>query len=784
MNRRLSMELLTTKKMKTMNRIIAAIALLMVSGLSYAQSTQSGFVKEYNERLDKTPLNLVEISISNAASTVSDDNGNFMLQFRTLKPGDKVNVRRIEKLGYEIFNKEALEQWFISRENRPFTIVMCKSEKFKRIRDNYSRVSSESYEKQLKKEEARLAAERKKGKLKEEEYQKALKKLNDDYDRQLDNLDNYVDRFARIDLSELSTTEAEIIELVQRGKIEKAIQLYEQQGLEEKYKQQVVVGQKATAAIDTLTIIRQQASVSRDSIFASIKRKNETLRLAGGKDNYDKIGQSLKEIAMADTSYYNAVYEYALFCLDTNVYDDAERYFKMCLGLTTDSVKLSDIYNRLGSICEKTNRAETSKAYFLSAMDLLKESNEKAKIGTLNNNLGVLFMHLRQFDDADSYFRKSITIREELLDTLNTESIYELACSYNNLGQLQMNLQRYDVSENLYTKALVLDSLLKRKGLAAYQRNHIGTTYNNVAVTYQNQANYPKAEYYYLKSIEERKEYIKEIPGRYLPDLIGTLSNLSVLYMGQNKLQEARAMAEDAVAKLAPLAKKFPEAYRGLSINCENNLANALNLLKDYPTAVVHYKKAIDNAKVLPPSRNRNYISGVLLGNFGAVQMYCKKYSLAESAYKESLSFFEQMMDKNPESVRQNVAMQQFNLGALYRLFLQDFENAEKYLLLSIGNYQSLNDAHPGTYNEGLVQSLAGLALLYARNDMIDKANNYYYRAYNILPDNSDVLDAKGVIEYMKGQIDKATETWEKKKSVDPTAEENSWLYELLFPQK
>ena len=80
-----------------------------------------------------------------------------------------------------------------------------------------------------------------------------------DYDRQLDDLDNYVDRFARIDLSELSVIEAEIIELVQRGEIDKAIRLYEQQGLEEKYKQQVAVGKKTTMAIDTLRIIQKQA---------------------------------------------------------------------------------------------------------------------------------------------------------------------------------------------------------------------------------------------------------------------------------------------------------------------------------------------------------------------------------------------------------------------------------------------------------------------------------------------------------------------------------------------
>ena len=186
--------------MKPLKKLLACL-LSFVSVASFGQSTQPGFVKEYNERMQKTPLSEVEIVISNASTTASEKDGHFMLQFRTLKPGDKVNVRRIEKLGYEIFNKEALEQWFISRDKRPFTVIMCKSDRFKRIRDTYSRVSSESYERQLKKEESHLEAERKAGKLKEAEYEAALKKLNDEYDQQLENLDNYVDRFARIDLS-------------------------------------------------------------------------------------------------------------------------------------------------------------------------------------------------------------------------------------------------------------------------------------------------------------------------------------------------------------------------------------------------------------------------------------------------------------------------------------------------------------------------------------------------------------------------------------------------------
>ena len=324
---------------KCFSRIAMLVHIICISLSVNAQTTQNGFVKEYNERMQKTPLGEVEIVISNASSTVSDGKGSFLLQFRTLKPGDKVNVRRIEKIGYEIFNKEALEQWFISRDNHPFTIVMCKSDRFKRIRDAYSQVSSESYEKQLKKEMARLDAERQAGKLKEAEYETALKKLNDEYDQQLENLDNYVDRFARIDLSELSAVEAEIIELVQNGNIDEAIRRYEQQNLEEKYKEQVAVGQKAQVGIDALTIVRNQSHTSRDSLFASILRKNEMLRLAGGRENFEKIGRSLKETAMNDTSYYAAVWEYAEYAYSQNLFDDAARFYDICGSLTTDKIE-------------------------------------------------------------------------------------------------------------------------------------------------------------------------------------------------------------------------------------------------------------------------------------------------------------------------------------------------------------------------------------------------------------------------------------------------------------
>ena len=185
-----------------MNRAMALICLGLAFG-AFAQVVQRGVVVEYNEKAAKTALAGVEVRAQRAQSTVSDKKGSFVLDFPTLKAGDRVAVRRIEKPGYEIFNKEAVEQWNII-PSQPFTGVKCRSDRFKRIRDGYERAASASYERQFRKEKSALEKERAAGKLREEEYEKELRTLQESYDSQLDKLENYVDRFARIDLSELS----------------------------------------------------------------------------------------------------------------------------------------------------------------------------------------------------------------------------------------------------------------------------------------------------------------------------------------------------------------------------------------------------------------------------------------------------------------------------------------------------------------------------------------------------------------------------------------------------
>lgn len=266
-----------------------------------ARTTQKGLVKEYNEKARKTPLAGVELRVRHAGSTVSDNRGEFLLDFPTLNPGDNISVREIGKDGYEVFNKDAIEQWNVNPE-KPFTVVMCRSDKFKKIKDNYERVSSASYDRQMRREQEELARLKSEGRIRQEEYERKLAELSQNYEAQLDRLDAYVERFARIDLSELSDGEQEIIDLVSEGRLDEAIAKYEERNYVAQYLKERSDISTIANAIDKLDALRKDKELSSDSLLAAVDRQIDTYILAGGKDNFARAEKIILEIADADTT--------------------------------------------------------------------------------------------------------------------------------------------------------------------------------------------------------------------------------------------------------------------------------------------------------------------------------------------------------------------------------------------------------------------------------------------------------------------------------------------------
>ena len=351
-----------------MKRAFLYFVIFATALTAMAQATQPCIVKQYNQKQQKTPLAGVQVEVRGAQTATSAANGSVTLQFATLKPGDRVPFRAATKAGFELMNKTAVEQWNISRDQKPFEIVLIQSTYFTQLKGKLKQSSVDSYHEKYEKALAELERLQKEGKLKEEEYRQKLDELEDHYDNQLKNLDAYVDQFARIDLSELSEQEQRFVELAHAGRLDEAAEAYNALNAAGKYITAVENVRRLNEDIAKLEDEKAQQQKAAKTFFAVLQRQVNTLKLAGGEESYKKAGELLKRAALADTTNVDAVWEYALFALGQNDFNDAERFHLMSLNNhKDDSYWQMSVENNLGRLYYKMHDFVKSEEFFLRA---------------------------------------------------------------------------------------------------------------------------------------------------------------------------------------------------------------------------------------------------------------------------------------------------------------------------------------------------------------------------------------------------------------------------------
>lgn len=314
--------------MKTKLLLLTLLMPLCVWG----QTNQQGYVMEYHGKEDKTPLSMVSISVKNAPTTSSQEDGSFQLAFRELLPGDKINIRSIHKAGYEIFNQEALDEWRVSSDNTPFVIILCKSENLRALKEQYYSLASKSYREQCAKEQSELEALFKAGKLMEEEYYKKIREVVNYYENQLDNIDSYIDRFARIDLSQINSDEEEIISLVQKGDIDGAIEKYNKMNLLDNYVLAVSQRDVLRKDIEQLRQEEKKREKILGEMFDKLKNKHSLMCIKGGEESFRMVGDELCQFVDADTTYMPAVKHCVHFLMSQHRLELAEKYCHIALN--------------------------------------------------------------------------------------------------------------------------------------------------------------------------------------------------------------------------------------------------------------------------------------------------------------------------------------------------------------------------------------------------------------------------------------------------------------------
>ena len=699
-----------------MKNIIIATILILSALAAGAKTVQTGVVREYKGKAKKTALAGVELQVYPAQSTASDRNGNFRLEFLTLKPGERINVRRIEKEGYEIFNKDALEQWNLN-PTAPFMIVMCRSNMFKQLKDTYYKNSGERYARQYRKAQDELKRLKDQNKIQQKEYIEQLEQLEQEYGRQLENLDNYVDRFARIDLSEVSPVEQEIIELVQAGKIDEAIAKYEELNAKEKLLDGISKRKEVGEAISTLTEVDRNLAADNDTLYAVVERQIQTLQL-GGAENNEKIRRLYCDIADADTTNIewlidtgNFLYEYAAD------HQAALGYFHKALASAEAlhgprSEEVAKVLNNLGVVCNELGEFSKALDHLQRALEirLAVHGEENSLTATTYQNLGNTYLDSGDPNKALEYFQKALDINQKVLDSDDPA----LAVSYNDLGNVFYSLGDYGKALEYLEKALEIQTKIYSGG-----HLHTAATLNNIGMLLSDKGDYQTALDNYFKALAIQEKIVG--PGH--PDIAISYNNIGSVYYYTGDFSKALEYFRKALdIRVAAFGEKHPSVGESYS-----NTGVTLTQLGNNDAARENLEKSLEIYKDVFGNDNEaisvTYINlADLSSNLGDFQ---KALEYQQKALEINLRLF------GPDHPQ--VALSYNNIGTAYG-DLGEPQKALEYLQKALDiRIKLLGNNHPY-----VASGYNNIGTIYNDLGNYDKALEYYHKAIDSYSHNEE----------------------------------------------
>lgn len=810
-----------------MKRFVLCSLLVFIGIMAMAQSTQPCIVQRYNQRNAKTPLEGVELIVNGAGSVISDDSGKLTLVFNTLKPGAKVELVRAYKAGFEVFNTSDVEQWNISLDQRPFYLVMADSKFLSNYKAKLRQTSEDSYLAKYHQALAEIATLKNNGRLKEEEYNRRLNEITQNYQTSLTHLEGYINQFAHFDLSAVTEEEQRILEMVEKGKIDEAVKAYEAMNISGKLRQAI---EKKAAITRAKTQLEKNESILTQTIEElkeKQKREIATLKLAGGKDNFDKTGRILRDNALTDTTDIDSAWEYAQFALDQKQFSESERFLLLCLRIADNDVIRANVLNSLGNVYMEVKDYSKAERYYLMSLDEWTRLSELfpdaflPDLSRVQHNIGVFCAEKRYYDSAQDFLVEALGNRAILcLQDPNTYRA-DAANTQNTLGTLYLDIKNYPEAHlylrmalNNYSKLVEENpSVVNRKALADVQMN-LGNvlsetgelseaegfylksletydqlfSYNpdafrsalmgaqlNAGLFYRRIHNNVLAEDYLLKALKNAEALFKILPNSFRPSLALAQDDIGVLYVEIQRFDEAETFLQKSIENYGQLFQKEPDAYVE-DMGMTHYHAGVLYTNNcDYAKAVKYFQKALayysqsEYSSVVHPEISE-IINCLLRACVSLRDM--EKY---DEVLAETLSLIERMYESDP-SYKDLVVELRKRKG--HRFLLKGDTDSALSLFESAFSLDSVSSSRY------LAEGLHAKACEYAQGWKYKEALEVIDRAIALDPEEADYYEMKGSMLYMTRDEQGAVAMWKKVLEIFP--EYLEWhdgtcpLYELL----
>ncbi|MDW3651756.1 MAG: tetratricopeptide repeat protein [Bacteroidia bacterium] len=197
--------------------------------------------------------------------------------------------------------------------------------------------------------------------------------------------------------------------------------------------------------------------------------------------------------------------------------------------------QISAISN-LGDLSTRSQQFESGKEFLQKGLKLAQEENDEVLTARLNMQLGMLYLHKEEFQNAEASLTKALSFYTQ---NKEGENLSHLAHTNNGLGILAEKQSRFSEAKDYYEKSLVL-----------YQEAESSeevVVYINLGSLAQREKSYKKALNYYQTALDHPsvEDNIVNLKNVYwnLSLVYGQLNNITKAYEYQN----AYAVLSDSI---------------------------------------------------------------------------------------------------------------------------------------------------------------------------------------------------------------------------------------------
>jgi len=214
--------------------------------------------------------------------------------------------------------------------------------------------------------------------------------------------------------------------------------------------------------------------------------------------------------------------------------------------------RISEAFSNIGIVYANQGNYEQALSYYEKSLNINEELGDKSGIATTNNNIGSIYADQGNYELALFYNEKCLNIDKELGDKDG------MATSYNNIGLIYKEQGNYEQALSYYEKSLNINEELGDK-------HGMATSYNNIGNIYAEQGNYEQALEYHDRSLKINEE---------IGDKIGmatSYNNIGDIYADQGNYsktlgfgKKALTLAQEvgAVLKIRSASKLLYNVYK------------------------------------------------------------------------------------------------------------------------------------------------------------------------------------------------------------------------------